>query len=175
MSGVKRFLLDANIFIQAYRTYYSFSVCPGFWDALVRQHEAKRVISIDKVKDELVEISDELSVWATETVPDSFFKGTTDRRVIDAYREIANWVQNEQQFTPEAKAEFLRGADGWVIAYAIVNGFIVVTHEDYAPDARRTVPMPNVCLEFHVEYCNTFEMLLELKEQFVLRHRKAKD
>lgn len=74
MSGVKRFLLDANIFIQAFRSYYSFRVCPGFWDALVRQHEAKRVTSIDKVKDELEEISDELSDWVRESAPDSFLK-----------------------------------------------------------------------------------------------------
>jgi hypothetical protein len=38
-----------------------------------------------------------------------------------------------------------------------------MTHEEYAPDARNKVPMPNVCLEFEVDYCNSFEMLRDLK------------
>ena len=35
------------------------------------------------------------------------------------------------------------------------------------------VPIPNVCVEFGVEHCNTFEMLHNLKAQFVLRKRKS--
>ena len=58
-------------------------------------------------------------------------------------------------------------ADGWVLAYAKVNNLIVVTHEEYAPDAKRKVPMPNVCLEFDIEYVDTFAMLRELGEKFV--------
>ncbi len=105
--------------------------------------------------------------------PDTFFKGTSDKKVIDAYAETVNWVQRQPQFTPEAKAEYATVADGWVIAYAKVNGLVVVSHEEYAPDAKRKVPVPNVCIEFKVEYCNTFEMLRGLKEQFVLRHGRT--
>jgi hypothetical protein len=55
-----------------------------------------------------------------------------------------------------------------------------VTHEEYAPEAKRKVPMPNLCIEFDVEYCNTFAMLRELSAQFVLksvniRHSKFGD
>ena len=53
MSDGKRYLLDANVFIEAHRKYYGFAICPGFWLALVRQHERKRIFSIDKVKAEL--------------------------------------------------------------------------------------------------------------------------
>ena len=106
--------------------------------------------------------------------PHTFFKGTADKAVTSAFRDVVNWVQGESQFTPEAKAEFSSVADGWVIAYAKANGLVVVTDEEYAPDARKKVPIPNVCLEFDVEYCNTFEMLRDLKDQFVLRKRKRK-
>jgi peptidoglycan/xylan/chitin deacetylase (PgdA/CDA1 family) len=78
------------------------------------------------------------------------------------------------QFTAEAKAEFASVADGWVIAYAKANDLVVVTHEEYAPDAKRKVPIPHVCLEFDVEYCNTYEMLKGLKERFVLKHRRTR-
>jgi len=84
------------------------------------------------------------------------------------------WMNSEAQFMPAAKAEFASAADGWVIAFAKVNGLIVVTHEDYAPDAKRKVPMPNVCLEFDVEYINTFEMLEDLKVKFILSTRRQR-
>ncbi len=64
--------------------------------------------------------------------------------------------------------------DGWLIAYAKVNGHIVVTHEEMAPRAKKTVPIPNVCIQFGVDYCNTFTMLRELQVRFVLKHGKTK-
>jgi Domain of unknown function (DUF4411) len=174
MSGGNQFVLDANVFIQAHRTYYAFGICPGFWKALERQHEAKHLCSIDKVKDELSAMSDELSDWADKMAEELFFKGTSDKKVIDAYREMMIWVQSTQQYTQEAKAQFSSVADGWIVAFAKVNGLTVVTHEEYAPEAKNTVPIPNVCIEFSVPYCNTFKMLHALKEQFVLRHGGAK-
>ena len=162
MSVGKRYVLDANVFIEAHQKYYGFDICPGFWLALVRQHSEKRTFSIDKIRAELVTLNDDLKVWVADQVPKTFFKGTSDKQVVDAFRDMVNWVQNEQQFTPEAKAEFSTVADGWVIAYAKVNGLIVVTHEEYAPDVKKKVPIPNVCVEFDVDYCNTFDMLRDL-------------
>ncbi len=48
MSDGKQYLLDANVFIEAHQRYYGSDVCPGFWRALIQQHERKRVFSIDK-------------------------------------------------------------------------------------------------------------------------------
>jgi hypothetical protein len=55
MSGSKRYVLDANAFIEAKNRYYGLDICPGFWDALVAQHDAKRIFSIDRIRAELVE------------------------------------------------------------------------------------------------------------------------
>lgn len=172
MSDGKRYVLDANVFIEASQSYYSFDICPGFWLALVRQHEAKHVCSIDRIKAELVVLDDELKEWVNFKVSETFFKGTADKNVADAFAIMVNWVQREKQFTLEAKAEFAAVADGWVVAYAKVNNLVVVTHEEYAPDAKARVKIPNVCLEFDVAYCNTFEMLRDLKERFVLKKRQ---
>lgn len=172
MSGNKRYLLDANVFIEANQKYYGFDICPGFWRSLIEQHKDKRVFSIDRVQVEIASGNDTLSNWAKDTVPKGFFKQTADQAVIDAFRDMVTWVNSEPQFNPAAKTEFARVADGWAIAYAKVNGLIVVTHEEYAPDAKRKVPIPNVCLEFNVEYVNTFEMLQELGVEFVLKTRR---
>ena len=176
MSGSKRYVLDANVFIEASKRYYSFSVCPGFWKALIAQHKNSRVFSIDRVLDELADEGDQLSDWSRTTVPDTFFKNTQDQAVIEAFQEMVKWVNSEPQFTPAAKAEFadLDNADGWVIAYAKANGLIVVTHEEYAPDAQKKVPMPNVCLEFNVDNVNTFEMLEDLKVKFILSTKRQR-
>ena len=152
MSAGKRYLLDANVFIQAHQTYYGFDLCPGFWLALSRQNEAKRIFSIDKIRTELLALSDKLNDWVMNQAPDTFFKKTADKAVTDAYRDLANWVQNQTQFTPEAKAVFSSVADGWVVAYAKANGLVVVTHEQYSPDARNRVPIPNLCVKLDVEY-----------------------
>jgi hypothetical protein len=168
MSANKRYLLDTNPFITAKNMYYGFGLCPGFWKALIVQHENKRIFSIDRVLDELADEGDELSHWAKEKVPESFFKKTHDQAVINMLRKMVNWVNAQPQFTSAAKAEFASVADGWVVAYAKVNGLTVVTHEELSPDVQKKVPIPNVCLEFDVDYVNTFEMLKDLGVKFVL-------
>ncbi len=174
MSAARRYALDANVFIQAHHDYYAFDICPGFWNALIRQHEASRICSVDKIKPELLGRSDALSDWVKRRAPKTFFKETKDKKVISVYRDMANWAQSERQFTLAAKAKFLSAADGWLVAYAAVNGRVVVTHEGYAPDIKKDIPIPNVCIEFGVEYCGTFDLLRGLREQFVLKTRRRR-
>jgi len=174
MSASKRYVLDANVFISAKNTYYAFEICPGFWRALIAQHDNKRVFSIDRVLDELIEEGDKLSDWAKSTAPDTFFKKTQDAAVINSFQKMVKWVNSQSQFTSAAKAEFANAADGWLMAYAKVNGLTVVTHETYEPDAKNNVKIPNVCLEFDIEYVNTFDMLDDLKVRFVLSTKKPR-
>lgn len=61
MTVQSKFVLDANIFIDAHRRYYAFDFAPGFWRVLIEQAEKGRVISIDRVRDELIASNDALS------------------------------------------------------------------------------------------------------------------
>ena len=162
-----KYLLDANAFIEAKDRYYGFDICPGYWSSLLVQHNYRRLYSIDRISDELNELDDVVKQWIEDKVPDTFFKKTEDQAVIEKFQEMVNWVYSQPQFTDAARTEFASVADGWVIAYAAVNGLIVVTHEQFAPEAKRKVPMPNVCVEFDVEYVDTFSMLRELGETFI--------
>ena len=56
----RKYVLDANVFIQAKNDYYGFDICPGFWTSLITQHNAKRVCSIDRIRDELAEKNDDV-------------------------------------------------------------------------------------------------------------------
>ena len=77
-----------------------------------------------------------------------------------------SWVYANGQFSRQAKNDFSRGADGWLVAYARVHNGILVTLETYRQDARRRVPLPNVCAHFGVVWMDTFEMLRELDVRF---------
>lgn len=166
-----RFLPDANAFVEARDRYYAYDICTGYWTALVQLHHADRVFSIDRIRSELVpgkkEDWDDIAHWIDEKMPETFFKKTEDQRVVDKFREMVNWVYGKQQFTNAAKAEFASVADGRLVAYAAVNGLIVVTHEGYNPEVKRRVPIPNVYQEFEVDYVNAFEILRALGVKFI--------
>ncbi|NLV92260.1 MAG: DUF4411 family protein [Firmicutes bacterium] len=55
-----------------------------------------------------------------------------------------------RHFRDSAKNEFASGADPWLVAYACAYNCSVVTQEVYKPETQRTVPIPNVCIEFNV-------------------------
>lgn len=158
------FLLDTNVFVEAHRRYYALDICPGFWECLEHYCQEPRLLSIDRVRDEIDE-GDALDAWVKQA-PDYLFVSTADQGVAQRYSDVMGWVQGNNQFRSEAKAEFARGADGWLIAYASVHGLAVVTHEVFDPNTRKKVPIPNVCRQFGVLDVNTFSMLRSLEVRF---------
>ena len=159
------FVLDTNIFVQANLGYYAPDICPSFWQALLEAYLNGRLVSIDKVREEILVIDDNLAVWA-KAEASALFVSSDLQPVSDAFTEMVAWVQQNQQFTEAAKAEFLDAADGWVAAYASVHNATVVTLETYDANIKRKVKLPNVCRQFGVECINTFEMLRRLGVQF---------
>jgi len=164
MSDATQYLLDANVFIEAKQRYYAFPICPGFWDALIHHNGTGSVWSIDRVKDELTGLGDDLSLWVHNEVPGAAFCSTKDAAVAARYGTVIKWAMGEQQFTPGAKAEFARAqvADAWLVAYAAEHGMTLVTHETLDEQIRRRVKLPNACRAFGVPYVSTFDMLAEL-------------
>lgn len=75
--------------------------------------------------------------------------------------ESRRWAYDQTQFTDAAKAEFAStdNADAWLVAYALTKSCVLVTHEQFARDARNRIPLPNVCQAFGVQHVDTFEML----------------
>jgi hypothetical protein len=164
VKGNLKYVLDADVFIQAARQYYAFDLVPRFWDILISLANSGRILSIDRVKEELVRGKDELAEWAKKKF-DHAFASTDDPDVIRSYGEVMSWVQAQSRFTGGAKAQFANGADGWLVAFAKLNALIVVTHEQPAPGAVTTVKIPDVSHAFKVETVDTFEMLRSLKER----------
>ncbi len=156
------YLLDANVFIEAAKRYYAFDLVPLFWAYLIDYADAGYIQSIDRVKKQLKRGNDDLAGWATGEF-DSAFASTDEEDVIDAYTDIITWAQRHGQFSDRAKADFARteNADAWLVAYAKVNGCVIVTQEQPAPESKK-IKIPDVSVQFNVAYVNTFEMLREL-------------
>ena len=165
MPDPPRYVLDADVFMTAARSYYAFDLVPGFWQQLVNQASNGRLLSIDRVKDEIDRGKDELARWADQALQ-HWFDSTTESDVIDAYRRIMSWAQAQNHFTDAAKAEFASVADGWLVAYALAKHSVVVTNEKFDANIRRRIKIPNVCQAFGVQYVDTFGMLRELSITF---------
>ena len=160
------YVLDANVFVQAHRRHYAFEICPGFWDCFIHHHQAARIISINRVRDEIL-AGDALEAWVKSSAPKTLFASTADAAVVANFAATVQWVQAEPQFKPAAKTEFAQVADGWLVAYARDHPHhVVVTHEEFNAEAKKRVPLPNVCKKFGVEPIDTFAMLKELKARF---------
>lgn len=161
MTTARTYVLDANVFIEAARRYYAFDIAPPFWTMLIDRANRGQVLSIDRVGIELNRGKDDLAKWANASFHE-FFASTEDEDATEAYRRIMAWSQRQTRFTDAAKAEFARVPDGWLVAYALAKGCVVVTHEQFDPNIRRKVKIPNACQAFGVSYVDTFQMMREL-------------
>jgi hypothetical protein len=159
------FLLDTSVFVEAYRRYYAFDIMPGFWHELITHARNGSIVSIDRVKDELARGKDDLAEWAKGDFAKAFIS-TNEDDVIGAYAEVIAWSQSRTQYTQAAKAEFARGADGWLVAYAKAKLVVVVTQEVHAPESKIKIKIPTACRALAVESIDTFEMMRRLGIKF---------
>ena len=160
MPDTVKYILDANIFIEAKNRYYAFNLCPGFWDSLLHHNSMGNLESIDRVRNKELSEGDDLDAWSKKSP--ELFASTDSKFVLADYGEIIQWVQSQERFTNAAKSEFSSGVDAWVIAYAKANNAIVVTQEASAPKSRKDVKIPDVCNHFNIKCTNTFDMLQKL-------------
>lgn len=159
-----KFLLDANVFMQAARGYYAFDIAPAFWQALIDHASKGSVLSIDRVRDEIEQGKDDLANWASGNFH-QWFASTGDSDVVEAYGKIMNWAHAQPQYSPAAKAQFagVKNADAWLVAHALAKKCVVVTQEQPRPEAKRKVFIPDVCQAFGVSFLDTYAMLRALR------------
>jgi hypothetical protein len=149
------YLLDANVFIQAKNLHYGLDFCPAFWDWLIEANAAGKVLSIEKVGDEIDAGADELASWAAARGTGFFVK--PDATLLPALASLSAWATG-QGYEPAAVNTFLQIADYYLVAHALAHRHTVVTHEVAAPSARK-IKIPNACLGVGVKCMTPFEML----------------
>lgn len=159
-----RYLLDANVFIQAKNLHYGFDFCPAFWEWLVVQNASGNVASIEKVADELTSGEDDLTLWAKDR--GSAFFLPPDDKILPALGTVSAWA-NGNGYEPAAVATFLQVADYWLVAHALAHEFTVVTHEVPANSTKK-IKIPNACIGLRLHCISPYEMLRRERAEFVL-------
>jgi len=153
------YVLDTNVLLAAKNAYYSFKLCPAFWDWLVLQRKNNNVISIEAVKAELID--SDIKRWVRANP--SFFDANNDAKL----NEVADWVCGQDRFEKTSIKAFLSKADPRLISYAKANGFTLVTNERSQEYAKK-VKIPDVCKALGVPCVGPFEMLDNLNARFIL-------
>ena len=170
MNSASSYLIDSDVLITAKNSYYAFNICPGFWESIRRGHDHGHLHSIDRIKQELLlgHKEEDLVQWVN-SLPGGFFLTSNGGEIVEAYMEIISWTQNNPQYRDEAKAEFARGADGWLVAHGMVTRKTVATNEQPRPESCKSIKLPDVCNHFNVPFADTFLMLRSLGIQYHYR------
>jgi hypothetical protein len=158
------YLLDSDVFIQAKNLHYGFDFCPAFWDWIEAQRQTGAVLSIEKVRDELLAGGDELATWAQRHGDDFFVK--PDASVLPSLRAASVWASGAG-YEPAAVNIFLQAADYYLVAHAHAGDHIVVTHEVPSGSLKK-IKIPDACIGLGVKCMTPFEMLRTARARFVL-------
>ena len=160
-------LLDSDVLITAYRDYYAPDYCPGFWSCLEHYLAVGRLLIIDPVRDE-IDAPSELVQWVNRLPQHAF--APVDAPMIQAYRTVAQWIQSNAQYTAAALDGFAKGADGWLVAYAMVHDATIISNEVSAPGSKNRVKIPDLCRQFGAnDSLKIQDMLRELGASFEWR------
>lgn len=158
------YLLDANVFIQAKNLYYGLDFCPAFWQWLIEQNQTGKVVSIDKIKDEIIAGEDQLSQWVKEQGQQMF--KTTSGEIIPYLKKVSQWAQ-EQNYETVAINSFFQVADYYLLVQALAGNYTIVTHE-VPSNSNKRIKIPNACMGLNISFTNTFNMLRMEGALFVL-------
>ncbi len=163
------YVVDTNFFIQAHRAGYPLDIAQSYWKAIQQLAIAGKIISIDKVKDEIYRNEDVLKRWCGENLPEDFFKNTSG--TMDAYSQVVAWaISMRDHYKPRALNEFLEAgeADAFLIAFALtdVQNRIIVTQEISQPNIKSKIKIPEASKALNVRYVNTIQMFRQLKVTF---------
>ena len=164
------YLIDANILITAHRTTHPLDIHLTFWDKFKEILNNPSIISIDKVKDEIYHFEDDLCSWCKENINKNFWKDSSIS--ITEYSEIQNWASNNE-YMPSAIRDFadLKNADPFLVSYALNQirkgiSTTIVSLEVSAPDSKKSIKLPDVCLEFDIPYINNNDLYRQLNISF---------
>jgi len=164
------YIVDSNFFIQAHRDTYPLDIAYSFWNKVKQLALDGKIISIDKVKNEIYGKNDALELWCKNNLPDNFFIDTSE--VVDnEYREVIRWAYSKSShYLEKALNEFLDAdeADAFIVAYALKDktNRTIVTQEVSRPEMKSKIKIPEPCDAFNIRYLRVMEMFRELRETF---------
>lgn len=74
------------------------------------------------------------------------------------FQKVCTYVM-EHYPDNQPRQRFLDRADPWIIAHALGQEGVAVTHEQKNPEMSKKVKIPNVCAYFNVRHIDIYQML----------------
>ena len=172
-----KYILDTNVYISAYLTYYNPDICSSYWDVLKELGENGFIHSPKQVKEELVRKDDLLSKWSKSGNPCFFTKdmegiATFFVKAKEAYKEIKalstqQWQKKIRNY--KLKEESISDEDMFVVATALFykqhfpnEEVVIVTKETRTNHPNKPVRIPHLCDKLNVRCIDDFEFLKEV-------------
>lgn len=144
------YCIDTSSLIAAWDERYPPDFFPRFWDNLAAAIEVGRIMSTEEVLTETSKRSKDLNEWLKQ-YPDMFIPLEEDVQVAvrDILRNYPRLVGLKKQRT---------SADPFVIATAVVRGFIVVTEEGRTGSLNKP-HIPDVCGAVGVDCISLIDLI----------------
>ena len=153
------YLLDANVLIDANRDYYPIERVPEFWDWLLNKAGEGRLKVPLEIYEEVVDGTGDLVDWLKDNRAVMVLEESVDQGFVVIVTEGGYALD-----LTDDEVEKL-GCDPFLIAYALADlaHRCVVTTEVSRPRRRRANRhIPDICREFNIHCCDTFELVRAL-------------
>ena len=158
---MRRYCLDANVFIQGWNDYYSMDLCPEYWGILDRLAQENKIFAPIEVRKEIEKTDDNLAKWVKARP--YFFRDIT----IEVQENLRKIMAAHSRLVDSIKQRSV--ADPWVIAFAMAENAVVVTKESPSASQTKRIKIPDVCRALNVPFMNDFEFAREAGIRFVAR------
>jgi hypothetical protein len=164
-----RFWIDTDTLIQAKDGLYSFDIAAEFWVFLEEEAAQGTLSSSIQVYGEIMRYGDKndpLLKWASPRKNSPGLFCVPDKDVQQACGIVGDHVVNKYLERTASVAQFLGGADPWIISHALHDGGTVVSHEARLDKSALRPKIPNVCHDLGIGCINLPTMLKALKFKF---------
>lgn len=156
-----RYILDANIFIEAKNNAFPFDIVPSFWEHLLEHAQNNNFFLIQEVINEICQGEDNLSAWLKANIS-SFAILPNTEQMYRAATDVSTYIVQNSHYLDSAKNEFLAVADFYLVSYALAHGCVVVTNEKINLESKKRVLIPNVCRHFNVPCIDRNQFLRDI-------------
>lgn len=155
-----KFIIDTNILITAWKIRYPIDSFKAIWKWFEKRIIEGSIVICESVYNELKQGRDDLFNWLDSILKTNAikFEQQSGDNVISSYSMVINYAANCGKYTFSALSEFGNNADGWVIAHALANAYILVTEELSNPYSKKSVKIPDICKPFGIQVINTVGM-----------------
>ena len=161
------YLLNKDVFLQAQNMHYKMSFCPAFWRWLVETNKKQLLFTIDKVINGIEEDEEqqEFNSWILK------HKKALCKNSASLSHEyyLINEKFRSGHFVDEAVYNFVSSYEYHLIAVAIANKYVIVTHEVKNAEIKYKVNLPYFCELIGIKCITPFEMLKLENPKFILK------